>query len=82
MKLLKSIGIFGVFYASQILSMIIVLVFKMSTDVEFFYELVDIMDTYSVASMEYLNKVMELVYVSLILSDVLLLVPFSAGFHI
>lgn len=77
MKLLKSIGIFGVFYASQILSMIIVLVFKMSTDVDYFYELVDIMDTYSVASMEYLNKVMELVYISLILSDVLLLVPFS-----
>ena len=67
MKLLKSIGIFGVFYASQILSMIIVLVFKMSTDVDYFYELVDVMDTYSVASMEYLNKVMELVYISLIL---------------
>lgn len=77
MKVLKSLGLVGVFYASQVLSMIIVLVFKMITDVNYFYELVDIMDTYSITSMEYLNKVMELVYISLVLADILLIVPFS-----
>lgn len=75
-KYLKSIGIIGYYFIAQILGMLGVLIYKAVFDLDWYYFIVELLDKEGALSLSYLSEVGKVIYPSLLISDILLLVPF------
>lgn len=74
--IMKSIGIVLLFFVSQIIGMITVCVYTAVFNIEWYYRLMETLQTSSIDSAAYLSCIAELVYPTLIIADILLAIPF------
>lgn len=70
--LLKSLSIVLFFFASQLLGMFLVFITKIKINEDWLYNIVDIIDSEGIMSTTYMKGISDLIYSSLIISDIIL----------
>lgn len=74
--IVKSIGIALLFFASQIVGIVSVMLYTVRFHPEWYYKINEIMETHGMQSLEYLKCISEWIYPALFIGDLCLLIPF------
>lgn len=75
-SILKSTGIIIGYLIAQLIGVLAVIVYLMVTNEEWWYNISDTLDANGVMSAEYLSQIGGIIYPSLLIADLLILIPF------
>lgn len=75
-NVVKSLGVIIAYFSAQVISIVVVLIYLSVYNLDWLYELDDIINTYGTISSEYFYKLSEILYPTLLISNILVIVPF------